>query len=197
MKKISNSFYFVVILVFLSLKHSESQQLTNLDNNNPIEKEKMYNDFSYDETDFQSFKQVLHRPTFIGIENKNQPFKVMAYKAIRLKQEPNIFNLEKPTGEINSGKEKFFLSGDQGIFYRNVDQLKVKGNVKFNDGGNMIFTTSEMHFDFRKEVLSGNKIVNGKKNNSVIVSEGFKIFNNGEQIFFTGKTKLKLINEKN
>ena len=121
----------------------------------------------------------------------------MANKAIRLKQEPNIFNLEKPTGEINSGKEKFFLSGDKGIFNKNVDQLKVKGNVKFNDGENMIFTTSEMYFDFKKEVLSGNKRVNGKKNNSVIVSEGFKIFNNGEQIFFTGKTKLKLINEKN
>ena len=38
MKKISKSFYFVVILFFLSSKHSESQQLTNLDNNDePIE----------------------------------------------------------------------------------------------------------------------------------------------------------------
>ena len=38
MKKIRKSFYFAVILIFSSLKHSESQQLTNLDNNNePIE----------------------------------------------------------------------------------------------------------------------------------------------------------------
>ena len=166
-------------------------------NNNPVKKETVYNGFSYDENDFQSFKQVLHKPTFIGIDNKNQPFKVMANKAVRLKQEPNIFNLEKPTGEINSGKEKFFLSGDRGIFNKNIDQLKVKGNVKFNDGDDMTFTTSEIYFDFKKEVLSGNKRVNGKKNNSVIVSEGFKIFNDGEQIFFTGKTKLKFINEKN
>ena len=166
-------------------------------NNKPVKKETVYNGFSYDESNFQLFKQVLHKPTFMGIDNKNQPFKVMANKAIRLKQEPNIFNLEQPTGEINSGKERFFLSGDKGIFNKNVDQLKVKGNVKFNDGENMTFTTSEMYFDFKAEVLSGNKRVNGKKNNSVIVSEGFKILNNGEQIFFTGKTKLKLINEKN
>ena len=166
-------------------------------NNNPVKKETVYNGFSYDENDFQSFKQVLHKPTFIGIDNKNQPFKVMANKAVRLKKEPNIFNLEKPTGEINSGKEKFFLSGDKGIFNKNVEQLKVKGNVKFNDGDDMIFTTSEMYFDFKKEILSGNKKVNGKKNNSIIVSEGFRVLNNGEQIFFTGKTKLELINEKN
>ncbi len=121
----------------------------------------------------------------------------MAHKATRLKQEPNIFNLEKPTGEINTGQEKFFLSGDKGIFNKNVEQLQVKGNVKFKNGNEMTFTTSEMYFDFKKEILSGNQRVNGKKNNSVIVSEGFEILNNGEQIFFTGKTKLKLINEKN
>ena len=27
-------------------------------NNKPVKKEKVYNDFSYDESDFQSFKQV-------------------------------------------------------------------------------------------------------------------------------------------
>ena len=188
---------FIKSLKYILLFFSISILILVVYNNNPVEKEKIYNDFSYDESDFKSFKQVLHKPIFMGIDKKNQPFKVMANKAIRLKQEPNIFDLEKPTGEINSGKEKFFLSGDKGIFNKNVDQLKVKGNVKFNDGENMTFTTSEMYFDFKKEVLSGNKRVNGKKNNSVIVSEGFKIFNNGEQIFFTGKTKLKLINEKN
>ena len=188
---------FIKSLKYILLLFSVSILILVVYNNNPIEKEKIYPDFSYNENDFQSVRQVLRKPTFVGIDNKNQPFKVMAYKATRLKQEPNIFNLEKPTGEINTGKEKFFLSGDKGIFYKNVEQLKVKGNVKFKNGNEMTFTTSEMYFDFKKEILSGNKRVNGKRNNSVIVSEGFKILNNGEQIFFTGKTKLKLINEKN
>ena len=187
---------FIKSLKYILLLFSVSILILVVYNNNPIEKEKVDWDFSYNESDFQSVRQVLRKPTFVGIDNKNQPFKVMAYKATRLKQEPNIFNLEKPTGEINTGKEKFFLSGDKGIFYKNVEQLEVKGNVKFKNGNEMTFTTSEMYFDFKKEILSGNKRVNGKRNNSVIVSEGFKILNNGEQIFFTGKTKLKLINEK-
>ena len=188
---------FIKSLKYILLLFSVSILILVFYNNNYIEKEKVYSDFSYDESDFQSARQVLRKPTFIGIDKKNQPFKVMAITATRLKKEPNIFNLEKPTGEINTGKEKFFLSGDKGVFYKNVEQLEVKGNVEFNNGDEMTFTTSEMYFDFKKEILSGNKRVNGKKNNSVIVSEGFKIFNNGEQIFFTGKTKLKLINEKN
>ena len=59
----------------------------------------------------------------------------------------------------------------------------------------MVFQTSEMYFDFNKEILSGRKKVKGKKNNSLIISEGFKILNKGEKIFFTGKTKLTLINQ--
>ena len=188
---------FIKSLKYILLFFSVAIILLAIYNNGSIKREKVNSDFSYNDNDFQSVKQILHKPTFIGIDKKNQPFKVMARKAIRLKEKPNIFNLEKPTGEINSGKDKFFLSGDKGLFNKNVDQLEIKGNVKFKDGENMTFTTSEMYFDFKKEVLSGNNKVNGKKNNSVIVSEGFKIFNNGEQIFFTGKTKLKLINEKN
>ena len=192
-----NDSVFIKSLKYIFLLLSISILILIIYNNNPIEKEKVYSDFSNNESDFMSVRQVLRKPTFIGIDKKNQPFKVMAKKATRLKQEPNIFNLEKPTGEISTGNEKFFLSGDKGIFNKNVEQLEVKGNVKFNDGEEMTFTTSEMYFDFKKEILSGNKRVNGKKNNSIIVSEGFKILNNGEQIFFTGKTKLKLINEKN
>ena len=188
---------FIKSLKYILLLFSVSIFILVVYNNNPIEQENVYSDFSYNESDFQSARQVLRKPTFVGIDKKNQPFKIMAYKATRLKNEPNIFNLEKPTGEINTGKEKFFLSGNKGIFYKNAEQLEVKGNVTFDNGDEMTFTTSEMYFDFKKEILFGNKKVNGEKNNSVIVSEGFKIINNGEQIFFTGKTKLKLINEKN
>ena len=59
----------------------------------------------------------------------------------------------------------------------------------------MIFKTTEMYFDFKKEILSGNEKVRGEKNNSFIISEGFRIFNNGEKIFFTGKSKLTLAND--
>lgn len=166
-------------------------------NNDSFKNEKILSEYSFKESDFQTVKQVLHKPLFMGVDKKNQPFKVMAEKATRLKQSPDIFNLDKPTGEINSGKEKFYLSGDLGVFYKNIDKLKVKGNVKFNDENNMIFKTSEMYFDFKKEILSGNHKVSGKKNNSSVVSEGFKILNNGEKIYFTGKTKLILANEKN
>ena len=164
-------------------------------NNTSFKTEIVSNQTVFDKRDFSSITQVLHKPTFIGVDKKKQPFKVMAKKAIRFKKSPDIFNLEYPTGEIKSGEEKFFLSGDVGIFYKDVEKLNVKGNVVLSDENDMKFKTTEMDFDFKEEVLFGNKKVEGEKNNSVIVSEGFKIFNTGEKIFFTGKTKLTLIDK--
>ncbi len=164
-------------------------------NNDSFKNNKISHEYSFKQDDFQSVKQVLHKPVFMGMDKKKQPFKVMARKATRLKESPDIFDLEKPTGELKSGTEKFFVRGDEGTFYKDIQRLKIKGNVQFNDAQNMTFNTSEMYFDFKKEVLIGNQKVRGEKNNSIIISEGFKITNNGDKIFFTGKTKLKLANE--
>ncbi len=164
-------------------------------NNTSLKTEIVLNQTLLDDRDFSSVTQVLQKPTFVGVDKKKQPFKVMAEKATRFKKSPDIFNLEYPTGEIESGDEKFFLRGDIGIFNKEVQKLKVKGNVVLNDENNMEFNTSEMDFDFQDEILFGNKKVQGKKNNSFIVSEGFKIFNKGEKIFFTGKTKLILLDK--
>ena len=187
---------FIKTTKYLLLVISISIFILVIYNNDSLKNDEISQEVSFQEGGFKSVKQVLHQPKFIGTDKKKQPFKVMAKKATRLKESPDIFNLEKPTGEIKSGKEKFFLRGDQGVFDKKIQQLKVEGNVKFNNENNMVFNTSEMYFDFKKEILLGDKKVEGKKNNSIITSEGFKILNNGNQIHFTGKTRLLLENEK-
>ena len=187
---------FIKTTKYLLLVISISIFILVIYNNDSLKNDVISQETSFQEGSFKSVKQVLHQPKFIGTDKKKQPFKVMAKKATRLKESPDIFNLENPTGEIKSGEEKFFLRGDQGVFDKKIQQLKVEGNVKFNNENNMVFNTSEMYFDFKKEILLGDKKVEGKKNNSIIISEGFKILNNGNQIHFTGKTRLLLENEK-
>ena len=61
---------FILTLVFYNNKPLDNQIKTN----NIIKND-----------DFQSVTQVLQKPTFMGIDKKNQPFKVMATKATRFK----------------------------------------------------------------------------------------------------------------
>ena len=151
--------------------------------------------FSYTEKIDGSINQVLVKPIFMGLNKKEQPFKVTASKATRFKEESNTFYLENPVGEILIDNDKYFLSGNNGIYDKNIQELKINGDVKFNNNLDLKFSTTEVLFDFKDQVLFGEKAVSGYRNNSKIDSQGIKILNKENKIIFTGKTKLLLKNE--
>ena len=151
--------------------------------------------FSYTEKIDGTINQVLVKPIFMGLNNKEQPFKVSATKATRFKEESNTFYLENPDGEILIDNAKYFLSADNGVYDKNIQELKINGDVKFNNNLDLKFSTTEVFFNFKEQVLFGEKAVSGYRNNTKIDSQGIKIFNKENKIIFTGKTKLLLKNE--
>jgi len=151
--------------------------------------------FSYSEKIDGSINQVLVKPIFMGLNKKEQPFKVTASKATRFKEETDTFYLENPIGEILIDNDKYYLSGNNGIYDKNIQELKINGDVKFNNNLDLKFSTTEVFFDFKKQVLFGEKAVSGYRSNTKIDSQGIKILNKENKIIFTGKTKLLLKNE--
>ena len=151
--------------------------------------------FSYSGKIDGSINQVLVKPVFMGLNKEEQPFKVTASKATRFKEETNTFYLENPIGEILIDNDKYYLSGKNGVYDKNIQELKINGNVKFNNNLDLKFSTTEIFFDFKKQVLFGEKAVSGYRNNTKIDSQGIKILNKENKIIFTGKTKLLLKNE--
>ena len=151
--------------------------------------------FSYTDKIDGSINQVLVKPIFMGLNKKEQPFKVTASKATRFKEESNTFYLENPIGEISIDNDKYFLSGDNGVYDKNIQELKINGNVKFNNNLDLKLSTTEVLFDFKDEVLYGEEAISGHRNNSKIDSQGIKKLNKENKIIYTGKTKLLLKNE--
>lgn len=151
--------------------------------------------FSYSGKIDGSINQVLVKPIFMGLNKEEQPFKVTASKATRFKEETNTFYLENPIGEILIDNDKYYLSGNNGVYDKNIQELKINGDVKFNNNLDLKFSTTEVFFDFKKQVLFGEKAVSGYRNNTKIDSQGIKILNKENKIIFTGKTKLLLKNE--
>lgn len=151
--------------------------------------------FSYSEKIDESINQVLVKPIFMGLNKEEQPFKVTASKATRFKEETNTFYLENPIGEILIDNDKYYLSGNNGVYDKNIQELKINGDVKFNNNLDLKFSTTEVFFDFKKQILFGEKAVSGYRNNTKIDSQGIKILNKENKIIFTGKTKLLLKNE--
>ena len=147
---------------------------------------------TFESEEVSSTTQVLKNPLFMGLDKKQQPFKISAQKATRFTKSENIFNLEKPNGEIETNSEKFFIYGNTGIFDNDDQTLLINGDVKFTDKNSMKFETSVAKFDFKKQTLMGNESVIGRKKDSIIKSEGFKIINKENKIIFLGKSYLTL-----
>ena len=141
-------------------------------NNNLSNKSEVILNQKTTNNEFSSISQILHKPMFMSIDNKKQPFKVMAAKATRFKNEPNIFNLDNPTGEIKSGDEVFFLSGIMG-FNKDIQQLKVNGNVKFKNESDMVFQPPKCILTLTKKFYPVEKKLR-VKNKFLIISEALK-----------------------
>ena len=64
------------------------------------------------------------------------------------------------------------MEGNQGVFDKPNQFLKLTGEVVFSDKKEFSFHTSEATMDFKKKIILGKHKVSGKKENSTIFSEG-------------------------
>ncbi len=147
---------------------------------------------TFESEEVSSTTQVLKKPLFMGLDKKQQPFRISAQKATRFTSSDNIFNLDKPNGEIETNSEKFYIFGNKGVYDNNNQTLLINGDVEFTNKNSIKFETSVAEFDFRKQILTGNESVIGRKNDSIIKSEGFKIINKENKVIFFGKSYLTL-----
>ena len=177
--------FLAISIIFLALYNRNTLKLDLTLENNKITDE------------FFNSSQILIGPKFLGIDKKSQPYKVSASKAMKVNNKNDIFNLEYPKGEITSSSEIFFLEGNQGVFDKPNQFLKLTGEVVFSDKKKFSFHTSEATMDFKKKIILGKQKVSGKKENSTIFSEGFQIEQKTNKIIFTGKSKLTLSNNNN
>ena len=184
----STKYFFVILsfgLITLALYNNNSLKVNLVSTDTKITDE------------FYDSNQILIGPSFLGLDKKKQPFKISASKAFKINSDKEVFNLENPKGELIKDGEFFFLEGNNGIFNKPQQILELKGKVIFSDKKMFSFNTSEATMDFNKKVIVGEKKVKGKKINSTIFAEGFKIEQKTNKIIFKGKSKLVLSKKTN
>ena len=177
-------------LLFLSISIFTILIIKSISQNN----DNRSNLITFESEEVSSTTQVLKKPLFMGLDKKQKPYKISAQKATRFTKSENIFNLEKPNGEIETGSEKFYIYGNTGVFDNDDQTLLINGDVEFTNKNSIKFETSVAKFDFKKQILMGNESVIGRKNDSIIKSEGFKIINKENKVIFFGKSYLTLNN---
>lgn len=141
--------------------------------------------------DAQNLRMV--HPRYQGIDKRGEPFTITANSAVKTKPTSDVVELEKPQADITLNRGNWVtLKADYGAYREQDQQLDLIGSVDlFHDDG-YEFKTLSAHIDFVTNYAEGDDPVQGQGPAGDIRSQGFRIYDKGERVLFTGKTHLLL-----
>lgn len=130
---------------------------------------------------------------FTGVDASQRPFTVTADAADQHDAKSPDIALVAPKADILLGNGAWVaLTATKGNFNRDSQLLELTGNVNlFHDSG-YEFRTESAVFDLTAGDATGTEPVKGQGPFGHLEAEGFRVYNRGERVEFTGKTKLTI-----
>lgn len=130
---------------------------------------------------------------YAGKDKHDRPFTVTADSARQQSESDDLVELEGPKADMTTQSGSWLaLNAYTGVYRPQTQLLDLFGNVEvFQDKGND-FVTDSAHIDMAKGNAEGSDPVEGHGPFGTIKAEGFRIEDQGDVIFFTGKTELML-----
>lgn len=130
---------------------------------------------------------------YFGTDKENQPFSVTADTANEASKGAKAVELEAPKADIMTKDGQWLvLSAENGLYSQPSSTLDLLGNVNlFHDKGYEIHTLSAQA-DLKQGSASGDDKVQGQGPFGALTSDGFRLYDKGARIVFTGRTHLVL-----
>jgi lipopolysaccharide export system protein LptC len=137
--------------------------------------------------------QSMVNPRYFGTDDKNQPFTVTAEIGTQVDQEAQAVSLERPMADLTRGTGGgMVINSDLGVFQQKANTLQLYGHVDlYQDKGYEVHSDSA-HIDIGSRDAHGDEAAHGKGPAGVIDGEGFRLWDGGSRIMFTGKARAVL-----
>lgn len=160
-------------------------------------------EFSYDEDRFRipaavgpvgtSRPQVLNARV-LGVDSKSRPYQITA-ETSSLKNENGreFYLLEQPKADILMRDGAWVaLTATDGQYEEDKKSLLLLGDVDiFHDAGHE-FRTQRARFNLNDRSAAGDDPVEGQGPLGTLHSEGFRIYDGGDRVLFTGKATMQV-----
>jgi lipopolysaccharide export system protein LptC len=138
-------------------------------------------------------KNELLKPKFESRDKKNQPYEIVAARAVQGAQNKDLIMLEEPVGTITlSDGVKVTIHSKTGAYRQDTERFFLEGNVQLEHGEGYLLESDEAHMDLRGNYVWSEKDVHGKGPDVQIDAKGLKANGKTGQVVFTGPAKLVL-----
>ncbi len=140
--------------------------------------------------------QSMVNARFVGADRKDQPFTITADLATNLMASDAAVELEMPKADITTQDGSWLvLTANTGVYDQSGKTLDLEGAVNlFHDSG-YEFSTKKAAIDLGLGAATSSSHVSGHGPFGELESEGFRIEDKGEKIFFTGKSKATIFSK--
>ncbi len=137
--------------------------------------------------------QHLANARFTGVDKRNRPYTVTADSAVQTDERPGVVDLAHPKADITLSNGAWVAaSASQGTYTKRDELLRLNGQVDlFHDTGFEMHTPSAL-VDLKNGTAAGDQPVQGHGPSGALNSAGFRIYDGGKRILFTGKARLIL-----
>lgn len=130
---------------------------------------------------------------FNGFDEEKRPFTITADVASQQPGDADKINLVLPKADITLTNDEWLaVTANKGRYERAEQQLRLEGDVNlFHDNG-FEMRSEEANVDLKAGKAWGNLPVEGQGPAGTIRSRGFRIYDRGSRIFFTGQSHMLL-----
>ncbi|WP_176793299.1 LPS export ABC transporter periplasmic protein LptC [Rhodospira trueperi] len=137
--------------------------------------------------------RTLVNARFHGVDTDNQPYTLIASKAVEQVDDPDQVDLWDPEGDIALETGRWLaLRGNTGLYSKGDRTLYLDGNVVLYRDDGFEFHTETAHIDLNTKNANGSDPVQGSGPDGTIESMGFDIVDGGRVVVFTGQAHLVL-----
>jgi lipopolysaccharide export system protein LptC len=128
-----------------------------------------------------------------GKDDRGRPFSITADSASHIDGDDRHISLTKPLADIVMSDGAYVaLTANAGMLDRDADIITLSGDVTlFHDNG-LSFQTDSATIDLKAKTAEGNEVVEGQNGDGELISQGFRVLDDGDTIEFTGKAYMKI-----
>jgi lipopolysaccharide export system protein LptC len=128
-----------------------------------------------------------------GKDDQGRPYSITAEAASHADGDERHIALTKPLADIVMASGAYVaLTAQKGMLDRDTDIIVLNGDVTlFHDNG-LSFQTDSATINMKDKTAEGSAPVEGQNGDGELVSEGFRVQDDGDTIVFTGKAYMKI-----
>lgn len=132
-------------------------------------------------------------PRYLGTDHENRPFVVTAAAGQQVPDNADLMSLEKPKADMKAHDgASVVVTAATGIYQSQAQILDLFGHVKLVHQNGTEFTTDTARLNVANNSAQGDDPVEGHGPSGDVKAQGFRIYDKGDTLIFTGDSDLWL-----